>query len=260
MVCTPVLLLTAGLAQAQTANVTTQSFNDTRQGGLIDRTAIPERRAVSPEMRGDIYMARKMFREAVDMYRQMPPDSAISWNKTGIAFHQMLDLESARRSYERSLKLNPKYPEAINNLGTVHYARKNYRKAISYYKKALTISPESASVLSNLGTAYFARKKYEDALKTYQKALELDPEVFEHRNAAGVLLQERSVEERAKFHFYLAKTYAKAGLHDRALLYLRKALEEGFKEREKLTEDPEFAGMQALPEFQEILKYQPKVL
>ena len=226
MVCTPVLILTAGLAQAQTANVTTQSFNDTRQGGLIDRTAIPERRAVSPEMRGDIYMARKMFREAVDMYRQMPPDSAISWNKTGIAFHQMLDLESARRSYERSLKLNPKYPEAINNLGTVHYARKNYRKAISYYKKAL----------------------------------ELDPEVFEHRNAAGVLLQERSVEERAKFHCYLAKTYAKAGIHDRALLYLRKALEEGFKEREKLTEDPEFAGMQALPEFQEILKYQPKVL
>ena len=116
MVCTPVLLLTAGLAQAQTANVTTQSFNDTRQGGLIDRTAIPERRAVSPEMRGDIYMARKMFREAVDMYRQMPPDSAISWNKTGIAFHQMLDLESARRSYERSLKLNPKYPGGIEGL------------------------------------------------------------------------------------------------------------------------------------------------
>ena len=260
MVCTPVLLLTAGLAQAQTANVTTQSFNDTRQGGLIDRTAIPERRAVSPEMRGDIYMARKMFREAVDMYRQMPPDSAISWNKTGIAFHQMLDLESARRSYERSLKLNPKYPEAINNLGTVHYARKNYRKAISYYKKALTISPESASVLSNLGTAYFARKKYEDALKTYQKALELDPEVFEHRNAAGVLLQERSVEERAKFHFYLAKTYASAGNAERAIRYIRMALEEGFKEKQKLFEEPEFAKLRETAEFKELMASEPRVL
>lgn len=260
MVCTPVLLLTAGLAQAQTASVTPQGFTDTRPGGLIDRSALKERPAVTPEMRGDIYMARKMFREAVDMYRQMPADSAVSWNKTGIAFHQMLDLESARRSYEKSLKLNPKYPEAINNLGTVHYAKKNYRKAITFYKRALVISPESASVFSNLGTAYFARKKYEDALKAYQTALSLDPEVFEHRNAAGVLLQERSVEERAKFHYYLAKTYAKAGNHDRALLYLRKALEEGFKEREKLTQDPEFAGMQELPEFQEILKYQPKVL
>jgi hypothetical protein len=51
--------------------------------------------------------------------------------------------------------------------------------------------------------------------------------VFEHRNSHGVLLQERSVEEKAKFHYYMAKTYAKAGMHDRALLYIRKALEEG---------------------------------
>ena len=95
-------------------------------------------------------------------------------------------------------------------------------------------------MLSNLGTAYFARKKYDDALKAYQQALSIDPEVFEHRNAAGVLLPERAVEERAKFRFYLAKTHAKAGNHERALLYIRKALEEGFKDREKLTGAPKF--------------------
>ena len=88
----------------------------------------------------------------------------------------------------------------------------------------------------------------------------MDPEVFEHRSSYGVLLQERSVEERAKFHFYLAKTYAQAGMNERALLYIRKALEEGFKERDRLKEDPEFAALQELPEFQELLSLQPRVL
>jgi tetratricopeptide (TPR) repeat protein len=115
-------------------------------------------------------------------------------------------------------------------------------------------------VYSNLGTAYFARKEYKRASETYQKALSLDPEVFEHHSTWGVLLQERSVEERAKFHYYLAKTYAQAGMNDRALLYIRKALEEGFTQRKKLMEDPEFVSLRKLPEFQELLAMEPRVL
>ena len=215
---------------------------------------------ITPEMRGDIYMARKMFREAVEVYKEGPADSAVLMNKTGIGYHQMLDIETARKYYQRAIKLNPEYAEAINNLGTIEYSRKSYRRAINDYKKALRIAPQSASIYSNLGTAYFARKDYKDAAAMFQHALYLDPEVFEHRNSHGVLLQERSVEERAKFHFYLAKTYAKAGMNERALLYIRKAIEEGFKERKKFQEDPEFAQMQKLPEFQELLTLDPRVL
>jgi len=216
-------------------------------------------RELTPEARGDIFMARKMYREAIDIYRKQP-ETHILANKIGIAYHQLTQLDQAKKQYERALKLNSKYPEAINNLGTVYYARKSYRRAISSYRKALVLTPNSASILSNLGTAYFARKKYKDAFETYQRALALDPDVFEHRSTQGVLLQERSVEERAKFHFYLAKTYAKAGITDRALLYMRKAIEEGFREREKFKEDPEFAGLRELPEFKELLLLEPRVL
>ena len=215
---------------------------------------------ITTEMRGDIFMARKMYREAVDMYLQGRQDSPITWNKIGIAYHQMLNLEAARKNYEKAYKLNPKYSEAINNLGTVYYARKSYRRSISYYKRALVLTPSSASIHSNLGTAYFARKKYDLAMASYQRAVELDPEVFEHRSSAGVLLQERSVTERAKFHFYLAKTYAKNGQFERALLYIRKALEEGFTEKNKLMEDSEFTELRKLPEFEQLIKLEPRVL
>ncbi len=171
---------------------------------------------VTPEVRGDIFMARKMYREAVEAYEEGPKSDAVLLNKTGIAYHQMLDLRTAKKFYELAVRANPHYAEAINNLGTIYYAAKSYRRAVGYYKRALRCTPESASIYSNLGTAYFARKDYKDASLAYKKALQLDPEVFEMRSTTGVLLQERNVEERAKFHYYLAKTYAKAGLNDRA--------------------------------------------
>jgi tetratricopeptide (TPR) repeat protein len=216
--------------------------------------------ALSPEIRGDIYMARKMYREAIEAFGEGPAKDAILKNKTGIAFHQLLQLEYARKNYEQAVKLKPDYAEAINNLGTVYYARKSFRRSIVYYKRALKLSPESASIYSNLGTAYFARKQYGEATDAFQTALKLDPEVFEHHSSYGVLLQERSVDERAKFHYYLAKMYAKDGRNELAIQYLRKALEEGFKEKKKLNEDPEFAGLRELPEFKQLLTLEPRVL
>ncbi len=237
-----------------------QASNDGLKLPSRDQAAQSQRPNLTHEQRGDIFMARKMYREAVEVYQQGPADSAILANKIGIAYHQMTFLPQARKQYERAQRLDAKYSEAINNLGTVYYAQKSYRKAISQYRKALALTPGSASIHSNLGTAFFARKKYKEAFDEYQTALSLDPEVFEHRNSHGVLLQERSVDERAKFHFYLAKTYAKSGQTDRALMYIRKAIEEGFKERTKFAEDSDFQAMRQLPEFQDLMKLEARAL
>jgi tetratricopeptide (TPR) repeat protein len=217
-------------------------------------------KTITPETRGDVYMARKMYREAIEVYLQIQPPTAISYNKLGIAYHQMLEFKTAKSYYEKSIKVNPNYHEAVNNLGTIYYATKSYRRAISQYKRALAIAPKSASIHSNLGTAYFARKDYKRATEEYQIALSLDPEVFEHRSTQGVLMQERTVEERAKFHFYLAKTYAKAGMNDQALLYIRRSLEEGFKDKNKYLSEPDFAELRKLPEFDTLMKLEPRVL
>jgi tetratricopeptide (TPR) repeat protein len=215
---------------------------------------------LTPETRGDIAMARKMFREATEFYRQGADKSPVLANKTGIAYHQMLDLPDAKKWYERAIKLNPQYAEAINNLGTVFYAQKSYRRAIVQYKRALALTPNSASFYSNLGTAYFARKQYDEAFKNYDEALALDPEVFEHRGTQGTILQERTVEEKARFHYALAKSYAKAGATDRALQYIRMSVEEGFKDKEKFLKDPEFAALQDNEEFKKIMTAEQKVL
>jgi tetratricopeptide (TPR) repeat protein len=256
------------LAMAQAPAVPVASHSSPPPSGLRDEpkaaqpTGPPPKPApvITAEMRGDILMARKMYREAAEAYKEGPKDSAVLLNKTGIAYHQMLELSPAEKYYRLAVRVNREYSEAINNLGTVYYARKSYRRAIGEYKKALRINPKSASIWSNLGMGYFARKEYPHAEESWQKAMALDPDVFENHSTQGVLLQERSVDERAKFHYFLAQGYAKKGQNDRALLYIRKALEEGFKDRKKLQEDPAFAALQDLDEFKQLLALEPRVL
>jgi tetratricopeptide (TPR) repeat protein len=231
---------------------------------MLDGTRAPQVEAPKPvlsaETRGDIFMARKMYREAIEAFSEGSPKDAVLRNKIGIAHHQMMQLDLARKYYEQAVKLKPNYSEAINNLGTVYYATKSYRRAVSQYKKALKLAPDSASIHSNLGTAYFARNQIDLATAEFRTALKLDPNVFEHHSSYGVMLQERSVQDRAKYHYWMAALYAQDGRSDLALQYLRKALEEGYKERKKLPEDPAFASMRDLPEFKELIALEPRVL
>lgn len=251
------LCLVSGMGTASQQNPL--SSTDLRASANVPSLSSPATPPLTPELRGDIYMARKMYRDAIDMYRQ-GPDTAILANKTGIAFHQLLLLDAAKKNYEHAMKLDPKYPEAINNLGTVYYAQRNYRRAIKYYKRALKCGTASASIYANMGAAYFGRKDYKQATVYYEEALKLDPDVFEHHSTFGTLMQERTVEERAKFHLYLAKMYAQSGKNDRALIYLRKALEEGVKDRKKIPDMPEFASLKSSPAFKELLAENPKPL
>ena len=208
-------------------------------------------------------MAEKKFREAIEVYRAAPANNAAVQNKLGIAYQQTNQLDEARKAYERATKLKPDYMEALNNLGTIYYARKNYRRAIGWYNRALKVAPgeaRGAVTYENLGRAWFNRKDYARALECMQTALRLDPEVFQHHGSFGQILEETSIAERAKYHFYLAKVYATSGRNDLALQYLRSALEEGFKDKKSLDEEPDFATLKDLPEFKELMERPPRVL
>ncbi len=235
-----------------------------QSNSLVDGTKpVPAMPQLSAENRGDIYMARKMYREAIDTFREGPAGNPVLLNKIGIAYHQLLQLDNARKSYEQALRLKPDYVEAMNNIGTIYYAKKSYRRALTWYSRALKLAPQesrSAPIYMNLGTAYFARKKYEDTTKAYEHAMALDPDVFERHGNFGVMLEERTVEERAKYHLYVAKLYAKDGRNELALQYLRKALEEGLKDKKKLDQEPEFAKLRDTPEFKELMATEQRVL
>ena len=215
---------------------------------------------LTPEQRGDLYMARKMYREAIDTYRAGAGNSAVMWDKIGIAYHQLGDLAAARKAYERAIRFDKKYADAINNVGTVFYAEKKYRSAISRYTRALQFAPDSASIWSNHGTAWYARGRFDLMAQAYAKALQLDPEVFEKNSSVGTRMMDRGVTDKARYHFEMARLYASAGKNELALQYLRKALEEGFKEKDKLQQAKEFATLRETQEFKDLMALEPRVL
>jgi tetratricopeptide (TPR) repeat protein len=95
--------------------------------------------------------------------------------------------------------------------------------------------------------------------KAYTRALQLDPDVFETHGTVGTRMLDRSVADRARYHYELARMYATAGKNELALQYLRKALEEGFKEKEKL-QSKEFSALRETQEYKDLMTLEPRVL
>jgi tetratricopeptide (TPR) repeat protein len=217
--------------------------------------APPNQANISPELRGDLAMARQQYLAAIEAYREAPADSAEVWNKLGIAYHHLFAMDEARRNYERALHLRPNYAEALNNLGAVYYAKHSYHKAEKFYKKALHLDPHAASVYSNLGTDYFAERKINEGIDAYRTAFTLDPQVFADSSPA-LVSESLPARDRAQQDFCLAKLFAQSGHYDRAIDFLRRALNEGFDNRKAILQDQTLASLRSTPEFTELMTEQ----
>ena len=227
------------------------------QQSPADSSVIVVRPELTTEQLADIYMARKDYREAAETYKRLTdenPRNPVYLNKLGIALHQQTALTMALKYYERATKVDPTYADAQNNIGTIWYQRKKYGKAVRSYQKAINIRKDMPVLYSNLGYAYFGEKKYEQAIKSFHQALTLDPQFFEHAGGRnGSVLQDRSVTDRGRFYYMLAKSFAQAGNLDRCIVYLRKAKDEGYPSLMDAKTDPDFAQMLKSPAVQEIL-------
>jgi tetratricopeptide (TPR) repeat protein len=223
----------------------------------------PDATAADLEKQGDELRASKLYLDALDYYRAAlakAPNSARLLNKIGITQLMMERRGEARKSFEKSIKADRNFADAYNNLGVVFYEDRRYGAAIKQYRKAIAIDDQSASFFSNLGAAYFSRKEFEPAVLAYQHALELDPDVFERSSRTGVQAQLPSPEDRARYNYTVAKLYAKMGLSDRSLEYLRKAMEEGYKDLNNVYKDEEFSELRKDPRFAQLMASKPPTL
>jgi tetratricopeptide (TPR) repeat protein len=223
--------------------------------------AQPGERQLTDEEMGDLFMARKQYREASETYKRLAdanPKNAVYLNKLGIAFHQQTALNLALKYYQRAVKADPRYADAENNIGTIWYQRKKYGRAIRAYQKAIKMHDDMPVLYSNLGYAYFSDGKYQDSIAAFRTALSIDPQFFERGGSrTGSILQDRSVTDRGRFYFLLAKSFAEAGNYERCVLYLRKAKEEGYTSFKDVKKDPAFAAVLKDPAVQSLLEPKP---
>jgi len=223
----------------------------------------PDATMADLEGRADLLRVQKLYLDALDYYRAAlgkSPRSATILNKIGITELMMQRYREAQKSFDHSIKADRQFADAYNNLGVVYYEERHYSAAVKQYRRAIAIDGTSASFYSNMGAALFSKREFEPAVLAYQRAMELDPDVFERTSRGGVQAQLPSPGDRARYDYTVAKLYAKMGFSDRSLEYLRKAMEEGYKDLKNVYKEPEFAELRKDKRFTELMASKPVAL
>jgi len=249
------LVISVCLSPAYTAEAQDVSYT-------IRRAETPPANSTAEELEktGDQLRAEEAYLDALDYYQAAlakKPNYSRLYNKLGIVELQLQRYKQSRKDFEKAIKLERTFASTYNNLGALYSAQKNYGAAIKQYQKAIQLEPFIATYYANMGAAYFAKKDFEHAGVSFGRAMELDPDVMERHSRAGISTGLRSSEDTARYAFVLAKLYAAKGAIDRSLVYLKRAMEEGYKGIEDVYKDSAFAPVRKDPRFAELMAPKP---
>lgn len=206
----------------------------------------------TPEDIGDALLVKGRYQAAMESYKKSPSISAAAWNKMGIAYQMLSDPKDAARCYKQSLRLEPQNVFALNNLGTIYDGQGNYAKAEGMYRRALEIDPRAPRVIANLGTNLMIQNRYSQGQEMYKRALALDSEVFDD-DGTPVSVSKVPSPQRGAMNYYKAQSFAQAGMIDRAIQHLKKALNEGFTTAADIAQDSSFARLRGNPSFERLM-------
>jgi tetratricopeptide (TPR) repeat protein len=208
------------------------------------------------EKRGDELRTDKNYLDAEDFYQaalKVAPGNAAVLNKIGISQLMMRRDKEAKKSFERAIKADRNHADAYNNLCVAYYALRNYNAAIKQCQRAISLKDDASSYYYNLGATYFAKKEFDKALQNFSRAVQLDPDILERSSHAGVQAKLTSPEDQAHYDYLLAKLYARTGSPERSLHYLKKAMEEGYRDIKNVYKDDEFSTLRKDPRFAELM-------
>ena len=210
---------------------------------------------VTPELKGDLLMARQEDLAAIRTYAEVEQPSADLWNKMGIAYQMLFDFRNAARCYKESLRLEPSSIRALNNLATVDDSLKDFSAAERLYEKDLRLYPRSAQILKNLGTNLLMQHQYGRGSDAYRQALAIDPHIFDSQSGPSIDAP-APAQERGAENYFQARSCASARLTDCALTHLRAAFNEGSATLQRVANEDDFDALRENPEFQSLLAEQ----
>ncbi|RKY34305.1 hypothetical protein DRO38_02490 [Candidatus Bathyarchaeota archaeon] len=158
---------------------------------------------------GNQLLKEGRYKEAGKYYYKtlrVDPDFLEAHNNLGVVLESQGKLDEAIKHYKRVLEINPEYAEVHINLGNVLTRQGRTNEAIEHYQKALEIDPDLEPAYVSLGNVFVRQGRFNQAIKYYRRVLEINPDNFEVHNNLGTIL-------------------ARQGKFDEAIRHYRKALE-----------------------------------
>jgi len=150
-----------------------------------------------------------IFNEKI--YREISVDPEI-WNHAGFAYGTQEDWEKAINAFERAISLDPRYAEALFNLGeaSLSLAIKNrdqnlVDKAAESFKKSIDVDSEYANPYFSLGKIYSQSDNLDGAIICWEKAVEIQPNFEQALFYLGEAYLAKGEKEKALKNFLYIK-------------------------------------------------------
>lgn len=109
------------------------------------------------------------------------------------AYRGMKDiyLSESQRHLETAIMLDPKSPEAYNELGTTLRFQGRYDEAMKAFQKALSLDPKFAEAMVNQGMVAASQGRVDDAQMLYRRAIDLNSKNYmaHYRMGEAYLMQ-----------------------------------------------------------------------
>jgi tetratricopeptide (TPR) repeat protein len=208
--------------------------------------------------------AQKEFKRAVEL----EPNYARAHHLYSLFLAMLGRNEEAIEEIRRALELDP-LSIIINNdvAWNYHYAR-DYDRAVEFYKKTLDLNPGFPMALRELGTVYAMKGLFEEAVSTLEKATDISSgDRTRARLARVYAMASREAEARTilddllaqsnKRHVspcLIAEIYVGLGENDEAFKWLDKAYLERDSLLSVLKAAPKWDPLRPDPRFKELLK------
>jgi len=155
----------------------------------------------------DVNKRNALFKKAIDayhkslaIYNQNNPET---WYNLGVCFQGLNNAQGAYTAYSESLKKNPKHVNAANNLGVIHFQKKEYDQALSFFEKAYSADSTNGNALANLGAVYYNLNDPQKSIRYLEKSLkysQYNPNLY-----ANLARSYNAIGDSEKAQFYQAK-------------------------------------------------------
>ena len=109
--------------------------------------------------------------------RPKPIIDSKNYYDRGRVFHKKGRLKDAKRLYKETLRIDPGYVDALNNLAVIYMHEKKYLEAQRNLEKAIRLKPENVDPHYNLACLYAIKGESAKSLAHLRKAVSLDKSV-----------------------------------------------------------------------------------
>ncbi len=198
------------------------------------------------------------------------------WYDEEDAALEELEIDVMLKISKRRLRIDPDDAQALNILSYYQYLAEDFDAAEKTYDKYIELFPDEASGYNNKALIYKRLGQYGKEENLYRVALALEPDDVTAMNNLAVNLSHQGRQDEALAimdqleildkgdpyaDLHRSKVHAEVGADEKALLYLRKALEgmqvldtlHHIEFRQDIRVDPSFAKLRESYEFQAIL-------